>query len=98
MASPSYTLHQWMNGQGITVGVHSTASNSPALPAGATHARFLSTVDCWIETGGDATASVGTSGYLPAFTPEYIPIQGSAQVSVVRALTDGFLYVKPCCG
>lgn len=92
------TLHQWQNGGGLTVNIEATATNSPALPTGTTHARLLSTVDCWIELGGGATASAGSAGYLSAFSPEYVPIPAGALVSVLRVSTNGVLYVKPCCG
>lgn len=93
-----HTIHQWQNGGGLTVSVNGTATNSAVLPVGTTFARLLSTVDCWIELGGGATASAGSAGYLSAFSPEYVPIPASAQVSVLRATTNGVLYIKPCSG
>lgn len=99
MSGPLYhTVHGWRNGGGISVSIGSTATDSPAMPTGTTFARLVSTVDCWIELGGGATASAGTGGYLPAFVIEYVSIPASAQVSVVRANTDGILYIKPCVG
>lgn len=93
-----HTVHQWRNGGGLTVNLSATATNSGAMPVGTQFARLISTVDCWIELGGGATASANTGGYLPALTPEYVSLSENSQVSAVRSGADGFLYIKPCAG
>ncbi|WP_448207511.1 hypothetical protein [Azospirillum sp. sgz302134] len=77
--------------QAVTIGAASHAS----LPfrAGTTVVRVVATSACFLAFGPAPVATAGDH-YLPAGAPEYFRVVPGTAVAVVRAGTDGTLYLS----
>lgn len=94
MSSPaSFVRARAGNGQTVAVGASST--QSAVLPDGTYAVRCVSTVDCWIEIGSNPTAAATTSFFLPASVVEYFAATVSDRVAVIQATSSGSLYLRP---
>jgi hypothetical protein len=79
----------------VAIGVAS--AQSAAMPANTRSVRLVATVDCFVEFGADPTATAAgaaTGFYLPAGAVEYFTATAGQKVAVIRAATDGTLYLR----
>ena len=87
--------------QAITPGVSQkvsytgTAAQSAAFGANTYIAQFYATTDCWILFGANptATASAGTSEFLPGGMVMYYGVTPGQKVSAIRDTTSGDLHI-----
>jgi hypothetical protein len=75
-----------------------TAANTAGWPAGPEGVMVWSTEPCYVEVGGGAVATTGSTP-IPAFTP--IPFKlptntsGLWRVSAIQIFSGGTVYCKP---
>jgi hypothetical protein len=56
---------------------------------------IIASTNCWILTGTNATAVVGTGLYVPANVPMEIQIGGDAfEIAAIRVTADGHLTIS----
>ena len=79
---------------GETVAVGASSVQSALFPNATKTVRCTATVDCWIELGTNPTAAANTSTFLPAGAIEYFAATAGMRLAVIRASTDGSLYVR----
>lgn len=72
----------------------SSAFTSSTNPGGGVVLLFATT-DCWVKFGADptATASAGTSAFIPAGIDRYFHYKNGEKISVIRNATSGDLHI-----
>ena len=89
------TIGKPMSGKSVTVAFTGTAGTTASMPATTGAVRIVSTADCFIDIGVNATAVVNTGLYLPAFIPEYFELTDGEKVSAIQVSAAGSIYVTP---
>lgn len=78
--------------QSVTIG----ASSTPSTAVGGTCVRLCATSDCWINVGGNPTATTGAgSTFLPAGVVEYLKVNATDLIAVIQNSAAGALSITP---